>query len=430
MLKTLLEKNSYLVTCVFSPVEAKRIIKEKTFDVVLTDMRMPEISGIELIGPIKNQSQHTQIILMTSYADITTAIKSIKQGAFNYISKPLNPEELLNVIKDSLTAGNNNINSSVKTPLDATSDFFEGVSAPSRQLKEIISLVAPTPMSVLIIGESGTGKEYIARLIHQKSPRKNWPFVAVDCGAIPRELAASEFFGHVKGSFTGAIADKVGYFELANGGTLFLDEIGNLPYATQVQLLRALQEPVIKPVGGTKDIRIDVRIITATNEDLTEAMEHGRFRKDLFHRLNEFQILAPKLQDRQEDIIQFAHYFLKQANKYLDKQVIGFDSAVEPAFTNYAWPGNLRELKNVVKRATLLTKTKYITLNEIPAEIYEKPTLTDHMNHNHKDEPERIIRALEATEYNKSRAARLLNIDRKTLYNKLKLYHIDISEKD
>jgi two-component system response regulator HydG len=255
--------------------------------------------------------------------------------------------------------------------------------------------------------------------------------VAVDCGAIPKDLAASEFFGHVKGSFTGAIADKVGYFEMANGGTLFLDEIGNLSYATQIQLLRALQEPLIKPVGGNKSVHIDVRIITATNEDLSDAMEKGNFRKDLYHRLNEFQISAPRLRDRQEDIMQFAHHFLNLANKYLDKQVIGFESNIEPVFVNYDWPGNLRELKNVVRRATLLAKGKWITLNEIPSELYSKPAVIDHAHELFEDnnEPERIVKALEASEYNKSRAARMLNIDRKTLYNKLKLYHINVSEK-
>jgi two-component system response regulator HydG len=431
MLKTLLEKNKYYVTSVFSPVEAKRVIRENYFDIVLTDMRMPEITGLELIAPIKSHSQQTQIILMTSYADITTAIKSIKQGAFDYISKPLNPDELLNLIKEALQAEELNKNRNNKLPLDISDDFFEGISKESMQLSEIISLVAPTPMSVLLVGESGTGKEYIARLIHQKSPRKDQPFVAVDCGAIPKELATSEFFGHVKGSFTGAIADKTGYFEVANGGTLFLDEIGNLSYNTQIQLLRALQEPEIKPVGSSKSVHVDIRIITATNEDLTEAMERGSFRKDLYHRLNEFQIEAPRLTDRRPDIMHFAHHFLKQANKYLNKSVESFDRSIEDVFNHYDWPGNLRELKNVVKRATLLAKGKLITLTEIPVELYERPSFNGHTDFYHpRNEPERILKALEVSEYNKSRAARLLNIDRKTLYNKLKLYNIVAPEKN
>ncbi|HLO60009.1 MAG TPA: sigma-54 dependent transcriptional regulator [Bacteroidales bacterium] len=430
MLKTLLEKNNYDVTSVFSPIEARRIIKERHFDVVLSDMRMPEMSGLELILPIKKAWPQTQIILMTSYADITTAIKSIKQGAFDYISKPLNPDELLSLIKEALKSDGQNSNpQKSKEPDD---DYIEGVSKTAHEMNEIIDLVAPTPMSVLIIGESGTGKEYIARLIHRKSPRKNFPFVAVDCGAIPKELATSEFFGHVKGSFTGAIADKTGYFEIANGGTLFLDEIGNLPYDTQVQLLRALQEPVIRPVGSTRSVKVNIRIITATNEDLTEAMERGTFRKDLYHRLNEFRIEAPRLAHRRADIMHFAGYFLKQANNYLGKSVEGFDDETENVFEHYEWPGNLRELRNVVKRATLLAKGNQITLNEIPAEIYQKQSFNNHhvAYNNPVNEPERIIKALEASEFNKSRAAKLLNIDRKTLYNKLKLYNINAPEKN
>jgi two-component system response regulator HydG len=430
MLKTLLEKNNYDVTSVFSPIEARRIIKEKHFDVVLSDMRMPEMSGLELILPIKKAMQQSQIILMTSYAEITTAIKSIKQGAFDYISKPLNPDELLTLIKEALKSTGQGPN--VQKSLQHDDDYIEGISITAHEMNEIIDLVAPTPMSVLIVGESGTGKEYIARLIHRKSPRKNFPFVAVDCGAIPKELATSEFFGHVKGSFTGAIADKTGYFEIANGGTLFLDEIGNLPYDTQVQLLRALQEPVIRPVGSTRSVKVNIRIITATNEDLTEAMEKGTFRKDLYHRLNEFRIEAPRLAHRRADIMHFASYFLKQANTYLGKLVEGFDSETENAFEHYEWPGNLRELRNVVKRATLLAKGNRITLNEIPAEIYQKQSHGYHPSayNNLVNEPERIIKALEASEFNKSRAAKLLNIDRKTLYNKLKLYNINAPERN
>jgi two-component system response regulator HydG len=428
MLKTLLEKNNYAVTSVFSSVEAKRVIRDKSFDVVLTDVRMPEITGLELISPIKSQSPHTQIILMTGYADITTAIKSIKQGAYDYISKPINPDELLNLINEALQASKQ-VNHTPKNQSFTAVDYLEGVSKQSAELKEIIELVAPTPMSVLLVGESGTGKEYIARLIHQKSPRQNKPFMAVDCGAIPKELAASEFFGHVKGSFTGAIADKAGYFEIANGGTLFLDEIGNLSYDTQMQLLRALQEHVIKPVGSTKAFSVDIRIISATNEDLSEAMMKGNFRKDLYHRLNEFQIFAPGLRERHADIMEFARYFLNQANLYLNKSVTGFETNIESIFLNYDWPGNLRELKNVVKRATLLAKGKLITINDIPVEIYEKPLFSNYTESmDKKNEPERILKALEVSEYNKSRAARMLNIDRKTLYNKLKLYNIGSPE--
>jgi two-component system response regulator HydG len=432
MLKTLLEKNNYKVTSVFSPIDAKRIIQDNDFDVVFTDLRMPDVSGMELIRLIKNKLPKAQIIMMTGYADISTAIESIKKGAFDYIPKPLNPDEVLNVVREALDAAKIKNGSPDKALAPKViSDYFEGMSNPSRRLRDHIDLVAPTQMSVLIVGESGTGKEYVAKLIHDKSKRAKQPFVAVDCGAIPKELVASEFFGHIKGSFTGAISDKIGNFEAANGGTLFLDEVGNLSYTTQIQLLRVLQERVIKPVGGNKEIPVNVRIIAATNENLQEAQEKGNFREDLYHRLNEFQIDVPPLRERQNDIMLFANYFLEQANKNLDKSVVGFEEGLETVFLNYHWPGNLREMKNIVKRATLLTRNKQISLKDIPPELYEKGAGEDRFTlYNEKDENEMIRKALKATNYNKSKAARLLKIDRKTLYNKLKLYNIDLPEKE
>ena len=405
MLKTLLEKNGYQVTTVFSPVEAKRMFQDAAYDVVLTDLRMPEISGMDLIHLGKN-------------------------GAFNYIPKPLSPDEVLNVVREALAdSENQSLVESPSKPL-LPAEYQEGVSSQAKQMRKHIDLVAPTPMSVLIVGESGTGKEYVAKLIHARSKRARQPFVAVDCGAIPKELVASEFFGHVKGSFTGAIADKVGNFEAANGGTLFLDEVGNLPYNSQIQLLRVLQERLIKPVGSNKEITVDVRIIAATNENLLEAQQKGSFREDLYHRLNEFQINVPPLRERPQDILYFAQYFLEQSNRYLDKAVEGFEKSLEPVFQDYSWPGNLRELKNVVKRATLLAHGKWITLNEIPAEIYSSGKGGHFALHNEQGENELILKALKATNYNKSQAARLLKIDRKTLYNKLKIYKIELPGRD
>lgn len=368
---------------------------------------------------------------MTGYADISTAIESIKKGAFNYIPKPLNPEEVLSVVKEAMEASEKKATDDTDSNgQKITTDYLEGDSTPSRKLSKHINLVAPTPMSVLIVGESGTGKEYVAKLIHDKSKRCDKPFVAVDCGAIPRELVASEFFGHVKGSFTGAIADKIGHFEAANGGTLFLDEVGNLSYNTQIQLLRVLQERMIRPVGSNKDIPVDVRIIAATNENLIDAQEKGDFREDLYHRLNEFQINVPPLRERKQDIMLFAHYFLEQANEYLEKSVEGFDKSLEGVFLNYNWPGNLREMKNIVKRATLLAQGKQITLKEIPSELYSGPASNQFALYSEKDEHEIIRKALEAANYNKSQAARLLRIDRKTLYNKLKVYQIEVPERN
>lgn len=429
MLKKLLENNGYQVTTVFSPVEARRIIETRRFDVVFTDLRMPDISGMELIRLIKERTPKTRIIMMTGYADISTAIESIKKGAYNYIPKPLNRDEVLNIVREALEPVQETPNGKPNNSLDE-SGYMEGYSKPSQQLKEFIELVAPTPMSVLLVGETGTGKEYAAKLIHKKSKRAGKPFVAVDCGAIPSELVASEFFGHVKGSFTGAVSDKTGYFEAANGGTLFLDEVGNLSYKTQVQLLRALQERLVKPVGSNREIPVDVRIIAATNEDLQKAQENGDFRNDLYHRLNEFQINLPALRERKADIMLFAGFFLDQANKYLKKSVQGFDKDVEQVFLDYSWPGNLREMKNIVKRATLLAKGNLITMSELPSELYAAESGNNAFAlYNKKDEYEAIQKALEVANNNKSEAARLLQIDRKTLYNKLKLYNIDLSDR-
>lgn len=430
MLKKLLEKHHYQATTVFSPEEVKRLVRQEFYDVVLTDLRMPGVSGMDLIQMIKLESPETQIIMMTGYADISTAIQSIKQGAFNYIPKPFLPEEILNIIREALEEVTKNHHAKNHQNNLPQKNFLDGISKVSVRLKEYIALVAPTPLSVLITGESGTGKEYVARSIHALSTRSDSPFVAVDCGAIPKELVASEFFGHVKGSFTGAIVDKIGHFEAANGGTLFLDEVGNLSYATQIQLLRTLQERLIKPVGSSREIPVDVRIIAATNENLQLAQEQGNFREDLYHRLNEFQIIVPPLRERREDILLFVRHFLNQANIVLEKCVSGFEPAVETVFMEYSWPGNLREMKNVVKRATLLATGKLITLNEVPPEILNPQKKDDQFKlFNEENESELILKVLESVSYNKSKAARLLKIDRKTLYNKLELYKIELPEK-
>ncbi len=427
MLKTLLGKSGYQVTTVFSPGEVKRLIRKQFYDVVMTDLRMPDFSGMDLIRVIRQESPATQIIMMTGYADISSAIQAIKQGAFNYIPKPFRPEEALNIIREALESMPGKRVGSQPNKWYGEGDYLEGISKVAGRLKEHIGLVAPTPMSVLITGESGTGKEYIARSIHMQSNRSDKPFVAVDCGAIPKELVASEFFGHIKGSFTGAVTDKTGNFEEANGGTLFLDEVGNLSYSTQIQLLRALQERVIKPVGSNRGIPVDVRIIAATNEDLRAAQQEGTFREDLYHRLNEFQIKVPSLREREEDIMLFAGHFLEQSNAFLNKSVSGFSLEVKEVFMNYNWPGNLREMKNVVKRATLLAGGDSILLEDIPSELYvNKPDENPFSLHNEKNEKELIEKALEATGNNKTKAACLLKIDRKTLYNKLKLYDIEV----
>lgn len=428
LLEKFLIKNSYAVTTSFSATEARNAVKKETFDLVLTDLRLPDDDGIGLMTEIKSVFPDVPVILMTGYADVNTAVKAIKNGATDYISKPFNPEEVLLVIKNALESEDDLDpipKKTLKSKKDSKEEFVKGISKASIKLAEYIKLVSPTDMSVLIIGESGTGKEIIAKSIHQQSLRNNNNFIAVDCGAIPKELAASEFFGHLKGSFTGAISDKIGYFEAANGGTVFLDEIGNLSYENQIQLLRALQERKIKPVGSNKEIKVDIRILTATNEDLREAVKNGDFREDLYHRINEFSIHSPALSEREEDLMLFAEFFLQKANEQLNKEVIGFSPEVVAIFQKYPWPGNLRELQNCVKRATLLTQTDFIEGAVLPIEFFQKTVSTSGDFSLSVNEKDAIVNALARTQNNKSEAAKLLKITRKTLYNKLKLYDIN-----
>ena len=431
LLEKFLIKKAYDVTIAFSASEARLAIKKESFNLILMDIRLPDFDGIGLMAEFKTSNPEIPVIFMTGYSDVNTAVKAIKNGAADYISKPFNPDEVLLVITNAMQLPQEETPAKekkvIKKQTDPENEFVKGISTASKKLLDHIQLVSPTDMSVLIIGESGTGKEIIAKSIHQQSNRKNNNFIAVDCGAIPKELAASEFFGHLKGSFTGAINDKIGYFEAANGGTLFLDEIGNLSYENQIQLLRALQERKIKPVGSNKEINVDIRIVTATNEDLREAVKNGDFREDLYHRINEFSILSPSLTDRGEDLMVFADYFLEKANQQLNKEIIGFSPEVISIFQKYNWPGNLRELQNCVKRATLLTRGNYIESDVLPVEFFQiqqKHNSSDgfSLSENEKDA---IVYALSKTQNNKSEAAKLLKITRKTLYNKLKLYNID-----
>ena len=435
MLKTFFEKRDYKVDNAFSAEEGFKKLAAGKFDILLTDVRLPDRDGLEILLEVKKNYSNIQVIVMTNYAEINMAVKAMKNGAFDYVSKPFQPETILQTINNALTQHKTTQETATAAPVIQekkerpvlTSEFVKGVSDAARKLNDYIDLVAPTNMSVLIIGESGTGKEQVAKSIHDKSKRRGAPFIAVDCGAIPKEIASSEFFGHIKGSFTGAIQDKTGHFEAANGGTLFLDEIGNLGYDLQVQLLRALQERKIKPVGSNNEIKVDIRVVTATNEDLNQAVKEGNFREDLFHRLNEFSIEVPALRDRREDLLLFAEHFLDEANVELEKEVVGFSDEAIEAFQNYSWPGNLRELKNMVKRAVLLTQDSIIPLKVLPHEIAhtQKAEETYGLFRN-KNEESLILDALEKANGNKSKAARILSIDRKTLYNKLKQYNIKL----
>ena len=431
MLKTWLGKKGFEVSSVSTIARARKHIESQTVDLILSDLRLPDHEGIDLLKWMNEQGKAIPLIIMTGYADIQSAVLAMKLGARDYIAKPVNPEELLKKISEALQDSPSQVSSSQATSKatdEGQHSYLEGESDAAKQLYNYVSLVAPTNMSVLINGSSGTGKEYVAHRIHQLSKRNNKPFIAVDCGSIPKELAASEFFGHVKGSFTGALTDKTGAFVAANGGTIFLDEIGNLSYEVQIQLLRALQERKIRPVGSTQEISVDIRLISATNENLEQAIEKGTFREDLYHRINEFTLRMPDLKERKEDILLFANFFLDQANKELDKHLIGFDPKASQALQSYHWPGNLRQMKNIVKRATLLAQGSFITLAELGTELLEAPSFntTNMALRNEETEKEHILEALRQTGNNKSKAAQLLDIDRKTLYNKLKLYNIDL----
>lgn len=433
MLKTWLGKKGYSVDTTSSNARARKILAEHEYDLVLSDLRLPDEDGLFLLSWLRNQGNHTPLIIMTSYAEVQNVVDAMKQGASDYIAKPVQPDILLQKIEAVFKKVDKvlpeNVVASVSASDEAyTQNYMEGESEAARELYKYVRLVAPTPMSVLINGASGTGKEYVAHRIHQLSKRADKPFVAIDCGAMLKELAASEFFGHVKGSFTGALADKTGAFVEANGGTLFLDEVGNLSYDVQVQLLRAIQEHRVRPVGSTQEIEVDVRLVCATNENLEEAIAKGTFREDLYHRINEFTLRMPALKDRQEDIMLFANFFLDQANRELDKDLIGFDDEASRALQQYAWPGNLRQMKNMVKRATLLASGDFITRADLGYELSAPQQVVQQTHtfalHDETTEKERILQALKATGNNKSKAAALLGIDRKTLYNKLKLYQI------
>ena len=429
MLTTWLGKKGFRVQSVASVKEAKQRLEGAFYDLVLSDLRLPDSDGIALLHWMKSQCPTVPVILMTGYAEIQSAVLAMKSGAADYIAKPLNPEELLSKINESLASNVESAATQAPSPsLPEPNLYIEGQSAAARVLYEHVRLVAPTDMSVLVTGASGTGKEYVARRIHAESGRSKAPFVAVDCGAIPKDLAASEFFGHVKGSFTGAIDHKTGAFVAADGGTIFLDEIGNLSYEVQVQLLRALQERKVRPIGSNQEIPINVRLISATNENLRAAIDKGEFREDLYHRINEFTIRIPGLKERSEDLLLFANHFLDLANSELRKEVVGFDRETIQLFQSYAWPGNLRQMKNVVKYATLLASGRYITRQELPEELLEsvsKPSTADLSLHDERHERTMILKALEESGNNKTRAAMLLGIDRKTLYNKMKNYQLN-----
>jgi two-component system response regulator HydG len=450
LLSKFLTRNSFSVSTASSGLTAMECLSREPYDLVLCDYRLEDTDGKEMLVKIKEKYPNTGVIIITGYSDIKLAVELIKLGAYDYITKPLYPDEILNTINKAIETQialavdvPRQVNEPVKEKGNSQvyseqENFVVGQSIASRELLKQIEVVAPTNYSVILLGESGTGKESVAMAIHLNSPRKNKPFVAMDCGSLTKELAGSEFFGHEKGSFTGALYTKIGHFEMANGGTLFLDEVGNLSYDIQAALLRTVQERKIKRIGSTKEIDLDVRIIIATNENLSSAIQNGRFREDLYHRFNEFSINLPPLSDRGHDIMIFANTFLKVANGELNRNITGFSTEVEDCFLTYNWPGNVRELKNVIKRATLLTESGEIQLKALPLEIstYAKASALENTisrserpkglkNAALEAEYDAILKVLREVNFNKTKAAQLLNIDRKTLYNKMKAIDLE-----
>ena len=435
MMQTWLRKKGFDVDRVSSvSAAARQLTDTPNFDLILSDLRLPDHDGLFLLEWMRKHNLRIPFIVMTSYAEVQNAVLAMKTGASDYIAKPVQPDILLQKIRDALSTPEPAPTPQPATPApeakaqEPTPDvprYIEGKSEASRQLYEYVGLVAPTPMSVLILGASGTGKEYVARRIHELSPRRDKPFFALDCGAIPKEVAASEFFGYVKGTFTGANTDKPGALEEPNGRPLCGAHASDLAHRVQVQLLRALQERKVRPLGGAHEIDVDIRLVCATNGDLASLVADGQFREDLYHRINEFTIYMPELKDRGADIFLFADLFIKHANADLGRDVIGLDDKASERIASYAWPGNLRELNNVMRRATLLAKGKHIGLSDLERSMAPSTPTEPLALHDEQTEQQRIEAALRATGGNKSKAAQLLAVDRKTLYNKMKRYGMD-----
>lgn len=464
MLNRFLTRQGFEVSEAYNGKKALEMLESLSPDLVMTDFRLGDMDGSEVVTKIKERYYHIPVLVITAYSDIKTAVEIMKMGAYDYITKPLFPDEIVVTIRKALESAANERSAPAPATQDASPavngrkrvstssmdspDYLFGTSQQMKEIFRQIELVAPTDYSVIIHGESGSGKEGLALEIHKRSRRKDKPFIPIDCGALSKDLAMSELFGHEKGSFTGAVGQKIGSFENANGGTIFLDEIANLSYEIQVGLLRVIQERKVRRVGGLQDIPLDVRIIVASNERLWDATRKGKFREDLFHRFNEFSIDIPPLRERAQDIMLYADHFLNVTTSQLGKNLKGFDREVEEAFKNYVWYGNLRELRNVIKRAALLTDGEYIEARSLPFEIinfkklqFEKPSAestgmmspaaiaekldpnpTSLKSASRDAEYEMILQALKKANYNKSKAAKLLDIDRKTLYNKMQQY--------
>jgi two-component system, NtrC family, response regulator HydG len=426
ILQSYLKRQGYEVEVVHAVQQALKLLKNQSFDLLLLDYRLPDGTGLDVVASLSKEGKLYPILMMTSFNDVRTAVAAMRSGVSDYILKPIHQEELLHAIEQALENFGKDLEGDVTSM--PQSEWVKGTSEEANQLQQMIALVAPTPISVLIQGESGTGKEHVARTIHAKGDAASHPFIAVDCGALSKELAFSILFGHAKGAFTGAVQDHKGVFEQAQHGTLFLDEIGNLSYEIQVALLRVIQERVVQPLGKTQAVSVDIRILAATNEDLLTKVEEGTFREDLYHRLNEFKILVPPLRERHQDLELFVNHFIQDANRQLHRNVETLSDEVWEVLHSYDWPGNLRELKNVVKRMVLLTLGKEAQVSSLPMEMTQtgklsKAKLQKEENHL-SSEAQKIKEVLENCRYNKTLAAKELQMDRSTLYQKIKKYDL------
>ncbi|NOY76645.1 MAG: sigma-54-dependent Fis family transcriptional regulator [Calditrichaeota bacterium] len=426
-LQKVLEREDYVVSTAATAEEALQLLENEIFHVVLTDQKLPGMNGLKLLHIIKERFPATEVILITGYGTVETAVEAMREGAYDFISKPFKRIMIVKVVakaleKQLLSEENRFLRSQLLEPIQPDQIISE--SPAMKAIMKMVKRVAPLISTVLITGESGTGKEVIARAIHRLSPRRDKQFVAINCGAIPENLLESELFGHVRGSFTGAVRDKEGFFKVASGGTLFLDEIGNIPVNLQVKLLRAIEEKSIIPVGGTRPIQVDIRIIAATNMNLEKEVEAGRFREDLFYRLNVVGIELPPLRNRQEDILPLARFFIQRNNQILGKSVTGLSPDAEDVLLHYHWKGNIRELENVIERGMILCDGPLIKREDLPANMCSAvdPELT--YDGELKEAVQRferrfILRVLMKTKHDKRLAAQKLGLSLSSLYRKM-----------
>jgi len=437
LLAKVLERKGYEVSVCGDGAEALALLEREPADLVITDVRMPGLNGMEALRAVKELNPEIVVLIMTAFGSIDQAVQAVKEGAYDYINKPFKIDEILLTIQKALEERHLRHEVSTLRQELRTRYHFENLIGKSRAMQEVFGLieqVAGSRSTVMVYGKSGTGKELVAKAIHYNSPRSAKAFVAVNCAAIPAELLESELFGHEKGAFTGAIATKVGKFELATGGTLFLDEIGHMRLDLQAKILRALQEREIERVGGTRTIKIDVRVLAATNRDLKKAIEDGTFREDLYYRLNVVPITLPPLRQRREDIPLLVEHFIAKYNREFARKVKSFSAGAMAALYQYDWPGNVRELENVIERAVALAQSETISLRELPLEIsilggdviedIQKAGLTLREARSHF-ERQYILNILDKVQWNQTEAARVLGLHRNTLAWKLQRLRID-----